>query len=224
MSEASRRGELDGAMAYVIGLARPAVEDALAALTPDRARLAIATENAAAQFILTGERALVAAAVEALRPKALKTDLLSIKIPMHSGKLSSLCDRLQGFLERGIRISQPRAALFAPMLGRRVANAEEAALVLSKQICRPSHWATTLRSMSEVGLVRFAEVGPGDTLTKMTRWTLRDATVAKPALEDPESIEAFAKSLAPPPLFPFKEKSTATLASARQERLGSEAK
>jgi [acyl-carrier-protein] S-malonyltransferase len=224
MSEASRRGDLDGAMAYVIGLARPAVEEALAALTPDRARLAIATENAAAQFIVTGERALVAAAVDALREKALKTDLLSIKIPMHSSKLTSLCDRLQSFLERGIRTSQPRTALFAPMLGRRVANAEEATLVLSKQICRPSHWATTLRSMSEAALVRFAEVGPGDVLTKLVGWTLRDATVAKPALEDPESIEAFAKSLAPPPLFPFKEKSTAALVEARQERLGSETK
>jgi [acyl-carrier-protein] S-malonyltransferase len=224
MSEASRRGELDGKMAYVIGLARPAVESALAALTPDRARLAIATENAAAQFTLTGERALVAAAVEALRPKALKTDLLPIKIPMHSSRLSSVCDRLQNFLERGIRTSHPRVALFAPMLGRRVANAEEATLVLSKQICRPSHWAPTLRNMGESGLMRFAEVGPGDVLTKMIRWTLRDAKIANPALEDPESIEAFAKSLAPRPLFPFEEKSNVALAKAEQDSRGSESR
>jgi [acyl-carrier-protein] S-malonyltransferase len=222
MSEASRRGELEGAMAYVIGLARPAVEEALAALTPDRARLAIATENAAAQFVLTGERALVAEAVEALRPKALKTDLLSIKIPMHSGKLSSSCDRLQSFLERGIKTSQPRGALFAPMLGRRVETAEDAAYVLSRQICRPSLFAPTLQAMREVGLRRFAEVGPGDMLTRMARWTLRDAKVANPALEDPESIEAFANSLAPPPLFPFKEKSTASLVEAKQATRGSE--
>jgi [acyl-carrier-protein] S-malonyltransferase len=224
ISEASRRGELDGAMAYVIGLGRPAVEGALAALTPDCARLAIATENAAAQFVLTGERALVAAAVDALRPKALKTDLLSIRVPMHSSRLSSVCDGLQSFLERGIRISQPRTALFAPMLGRRVANAEEAAYVLSKQICRPSLFAPTLRSMSEAGLARFAEVGPGDVLTKLVRWTLRDAKVAKPALEDPESIEAFARSLAPPPLFPFKERSTAALGEAKQDSRGSESR
>ena len=224
MSEASRRGELDGAMAYVIGLAREAVEEALAELTPDRARLAIATENAAAQFVLTGERALVAAAVDALRPKALKTDLLSIKIPMHSSRLSAICDGLQSFLERGVKVKQPQAALFAPMLGRRVETAEEAAHVLSRQICSPSLFAPTLQAMREAGLDRFAEVGPGDMLTRMARWTLRDAIVAKPALEDPESIEAFAKSLAPPPLFPFKEETTAALASARQDRLGSEAK
>jgi [acyl-carrier-protein] S-malonyltransferase len=222
MSEASRRGELDGAMAYVIGLGRPAVEGALAALTPDRARLAIATENAAAQFVLTGERALVAAAVEALRPKALKTDLLPINTPMHSSKLSAVCNGLQSFLERGVRVKQPQAALFAPMLGRRVADASEAALVLSKQICRPSLFAPTLQAMHGSGLRRFAEVGPGDALTKMTRWTLRDAKIAQPALEDPGAIEVFAKSLAPPPLFPFKEKSIAALVEAKQDPRGSE--
>ena len=224
MSEASLRGEVEGTMAYVIGLSRPAVEEALAALSPDRARLAIATENAAAQFVLTGERPLVAAAVEAFRPKALKTDLLPINVPMHSGRLSATCDRLQSFLERGIRTSQPRTALFAPMLGCRVETAEEATLVLSKQICRPSQWAPTLRAMGDAGLARFAEVGPGDVLTKMTRWTLRDATVANPALEDPASIEAFARSVAPAPLFPFEEKGTVALADAERGSRGSESR
>jgi [acyl-carrier-protein] S-malonyltransferase len=212
MSEASRRGELDGTMAYVVGLARPAVEETLAALTPDHARLAIATENAAAQFVLTGERALVAAAVEALRPKALKTDLLSIKIPMHTSRLEAVCQGLQSFLERGVNIAQPCSALFAPMLGRRVETAEEAADVLSKQLCRPSLFGPTLQAMREAGLRRFAEVGPGDVLTKLVRWAVRDAQLPPSALEDPDSIEAFAKSLAPPPLFPFKEKPTVALA------------
>jgi hypothetical protein len=78
--------------------------------------------------------------------------------------------------------------------------------------------------MHGTGLTRFAEVGPGDMLTKVVRWSLRDATVAKPALEDPEAIEVFAKSLEPPPLFPFKEKSTPALAEARQVPRGSESR
>ncbi len=78
--------------------------------------------------------------------------------------------------------------------------------------------------MSEAGLTRFAEVGPGDVLTKLVRWTLRDAKVANPALEDPESIEAFAKSLAPPPLFPFKEKPTVAAVEAKQDLRGSESR
>ncbi len=101
MTEASRRGELDGGMAYVIGLGRPAVEATLRALTPDRARLAIATENAAAQFVFSGERALVASAVDAFRPVALKTDLLSIKIPMHTTRLEPVCRAPAKFLRKG---------------------------------------------------------------------------------------------------------------------------
>jgi [acyl-carrier-protein] S-malonyltransferase len=224
MSEASRRGELDGGMAYVIGLARPAVEATLLALTPDRARLAIATENAAAQFVFSGERVLVAAAVDAFRPVALKTELLSIRIPMHTSSLSSVCDRLQSFLERRMSIAQPRSALFAPMLGRRVDSAEEAAHVLSKQISLPSLFGPTLKVMREAGLRHFAEVGPGDVLTKLVRWTVRDAIVAKPPLEDPEAIYAFAKELAPPSLFPFEENLKRASVTASQDARGSETK
>ncbi|MCM3875129.1 MAG: ACP S-malonyltransferase [Thermoanaerobaculia bacterium] len=226
MSEASRRGELDGGMAYVVGLARPAVEATLAALTPDRTRLAVATENAAAQFIFSGEQALVAAAVDAFRPLALKTDLLKIKIPMHTTRLEPACRGLQSFLERGVSVSQPRSALFAPMLGRRVQSAEEAADVLSKQISLPSLFGPTLKVMRESGLRRFAEVGPGDVLTKLVRWTIRDAQAPPGALENPDSIEAFAKELAPPPLFPFEEnpKRVPAAATASREARGFETK
>jgi [acyl-carrier-protein] S-malonyltransferase len=222
MSEASRRGDLDGGMAYVIGLARPAVEETLLALTPDRARLAIATENAAAQFVFSGERALVASAVDAFRPVALKTELLSIKIPMHSSRLTSVCQGLQGFLERGVSIAQPRSALFAPMLGRRVQTAEEAAHVLSEQISFPSLFGPTLSVMRGAGLRRFAEVGPGDVLTRLVRWTVRDAQMPGRALEDPEAIDAFAKELAPPPIFPFEGNSGRASAAASQDARGSE--
>lgn len=226
MSDASRRGELEGGMAYVIGLARPAVEAILRALTPDRARLAIATENAAAQFVFSGERALVVSAVEAFRPVALKTDLLKIEIPMHTRRLSSICDRLQSFLEGGVGVKRPVAALYAPMLSRRVESAEEAAHVLSKQISLPSLFGPTLKDMRETGLRRFAEIGPGDVLTKLVRWTVRDAQMPKNALEDPDSIAAFAKELAPPPLFSFEEnpRRAPAAATASQDARGSETK
>ncbi len=224
MSEAARRGELEGGMAYVIGLARPAVEATLLALTPDRARLAVATENAAAQFVFSGERALVAAAVDAFRPIALKTDLLSIRIPMHSSRLSAICDRLQSFLEGGVRVKQPVSALFAPMLGRRVRSEEDALHVLSKQISLPSLFGPTLKVMRDSELRRFVEIGPGNVLTKLVRWTVRDAKVPPGALEDPDSIDAFARELAPPPLFPFKENPKRPSATASQDAIGSENK
>jgi [acyl-carrier-protein] S-malonyltransferase len=197
LAEAKKAGEFEGTMGFVIGLGRADVEQALAGVCPDASRLAIATENAAAQFVLTGETELVEEAVELLRPRALKAEMLSIGFPMHSRCLSPVCDRLQSFLEGGVRVEPPRASLYAPMLGRRVRSGEEAAHVLSKQISLPSFFSPTLMEMRAAGIHRFAEVGPGDVLTRLVRWTLRDAIVARPALERPEDVHVFAATVAP---------------------------
>jgi malonyl CoA-acyl carrier protein transacylase len=186
-------------MGFVIGLGRADVEQALAGVCPDTSRLSIATENASAQFVLTGETDLVEGAVELLRPRALKAEMLPIGFPMHSRMLDSVCEKLKNFSEGGVRVSPPRSALYAPMLGRRVVNEAEAAYVLSKQISRPSLFGPTLQAMSVFGLHRYAEVGPGDVLTRLVRWTLRDAIVARPALERPEDVAVFAATVAPAP-------------------------
>jgi [acyl-carrier-protein] S-malonyltransferase len=197
LAEAKRAGDFEGTMGFVIGLGRPDVEAELAGVCPDLSRLAIATENAAAQFVLTGETELVQEAVDLLRPRALKAEMLPIGFPMHSRRLDSVCEGLKNFLEGGVTVEQPRSALYAPMLGRRVVGCEEAAYVLSKQISLPSFFSPTLVAMRTAGISRFAEVGPGDVLTRLVRWTLRDAIVARPALERPEDVHVFAATVAP---------------------------
>ncbi len=197
LAEGKKAGDFEGTMGFVIGLGRADVEAELARICPDPARLAIGTENAAAQFVLTGETALVERAVETLRPRALKAEMLAIGFPMHSTSLDSVTGRLKIFLEGGVRVEHPRTPLYAPALGRKVRDGAEAAYVLSKQISLPSLFATTLQAMSASGLHRFAEVGPGDVLTRLVRWTLRDAIVARPALERPEDIAVFASYVAP---------------------------
>jgi [acyl-carrier-protein] S-malonyltransferase len=197
LADARARGEADGTMGFVIGLGRPDVEAALAGVCPDLSRLAIGTENASAQFILTGERDLVEEAVDLLRPRALKAEMLPIGFPMHSRSLDAVSESLEDFLESGVRVVQPRTALYAPMLGRRVLSVEDAARVLSKQISLPSFFSPTLLAMRAAGIHRFVEVGPGDVLTRLVRWTLRDAIVARPSLERPEDVHVFAATVAP---------------------------
>ncbi len=197
LAEGKRAGDFEGTMGFVIGLARPDVEAALAGVCPDTSRLSIATENASAQFILTGETDLVTEAVDLLRPRALKAEMLPIGFPMHSRMLDSVCEKLENFLEGGVRVVQPERPLYAPMLGRRVESGADAAWVLSKQISLPSFFAPTLQAMSAAGIHRYAEVGPGDVLTRLVRWTLRDAIVARPALERPEDVAVFAATVAP---------------------------
>jgi [acyl-carrier-protein] S-malonyltransferase len=179
-----------GGMGYVIGMTREPLEALLASISGDPEVLGVGNANAAQQFIVTGESWAVERAIAAARETALRAELLPSRWPMHSPRLTPVCARLAGVVSRLPVRTPSRRALWAPMTGGRVTTADEAAHVLSWQIATPSRWQTVVRALAEECPTRFAEVGPGDVLAKLVRWTVRTARAA--VLEDPLSIAAFA--------------------------------
>jgi [acyl-carrier-protein] S-malonyltransferase len=179
-----------GGMGFVIGLKRSAIEAEIGG-----GDVSIGNENAAQQFVLTGERVAVESAIERLRPKALKAEMLPIGLAMHSRHLEEVSRRLRIFLEGKRAVRTPKCHLYAPMLSRRVSTLEEISSVLFLQLSRPSLWAQTLGAMGADGFSVFTEVGPGDVLTKLLRWTLRGAKGF--VVEDPESGAAFSRAMIP---------------------------
>jgi len=177
-----------GGMGFVVGLTKAALEAEIGGM-----EVSIGNENAAQQFVLTGTRDAVEKAVEGLRPKALKAGVLPITLAMHSPRLEAACTRLRRTFDGKLGLRQPAIALYAPMLGRRVSSLEEVSSVLFFQLARPSLWAQTLGAMGTDGSSVFAEVGPGDVLTKLLRWTLRGAKGF--VVEDPQSAEAFSRAM-----------------------------
>lgn len=187
---------LGGAMGYVIGMTLPQVEALLEELGLPEAEVAVATENAAQQFVLTGSFDGLALALHAARPNALRAEALPLRWPMHSPRLALVTRRLRAFVEERVELAAPRrATLWAPMLGRAVESREEAVEVLVEQIARPSAWRSVLEGIAAAGVSAWAEVGPGDVLSKMLPWTVRRARAA--VLEDPDAIASFAASHAP---------------------------
>lgn len=184
-----------GGMGFVIGLPEAEVEAEIALLASDPRELAIGNVNAAQQIVLTGRRELLLRALDRLSGRALKAEALPLSWPMHSNALAPVAEELSAFVAREVRMTWPgRAALYAPMLGRAVRSEEEARLVLGTQIAHASRWADVLVAMAAAGETRFAEVGPGDVLSKMHRWTLRRSRAD--VLEEPVGIARFAAELA----------------------------
>ena len=186
-----------GAMGFVIGLGEGEVASELARLGCDPREVAIGNVNAAQQVVLTGRREPVLRALEHFAPRALRAEALPLGWPMHSPVLEPVTDGLSELVDRHVRMTWPgRAALYAPMVGGEVKSEEEARRVLGKQISRPSRWSDVLTAMAAAGEIRFAEVGPGDVLSKMHRWTLRRSKAD--VLEDPVGIARFASDLGAP--------------------------
>jgi [acyl-carrier-protein] S-malonyltransferase len=185
------RPDRHAGMGFVIGLPRGAVEAAL-----EGSGASIGTENAAQQFVLTGERAAVEAALGRLRPNALRAEMLPLTQSMHSPRLGDVTRRLRAFFEGKTTLHVPKIPLYAPMLGGRISSVEEASSVLVSQLSRPSFWAPTLAAMGGDGFSLFAELGPGDVLTRLLRWTLRSARGS--VVESPESAAVFASAMIAP--------------------------
>ena len=190
LDEERRTGAADpGGMGFVIGLSKDAIEAAIRGTS-----VSIGTENAAQQFVLTGEARAVAAAIDGFRPKALRAEMLPMTQSMHSSRLGEMTRRLRICFEGKRAIGAPKRHLYAPMLGGRVSSLEEVLSVLFGQLARPSLWAQTLGAMGADGFSLFAEVGPGDVLAKLLRWTLRDAKGF--VVENPETAATFASAVA----------------------------
>ena len=185
-----------GAMGFVIGVPVAEVAAEIARLTCDPHEVTVGTVNAAQQVVLTGRREPVLRALDHLASRALRAEMLPLGWPMHSPVLAPVTDGLSGFVARHVRMSWPgRAALYAPMLGGVVRSEEEARQVLGSQISRSSRWSDVLTAMAAAGESRFVEVGPGDVLSKMHRWTLRRSKAD--VLEEPAGIARFASDLGP---------------------------
>lgn len=181
-----------GAMGVVIGMTREALAPFVANVSADPAALSIGNENAAQQLVVTGEERSVEALLASVGPHALRAERLPIRWPMHSPLLGPVADEVARFVRDEVEVRAPsRCRLFAPMLGRPVETAEEAAEVLAVQVSRPSRWAAVLSGMAGEGAGLFAELGPGEILSRMTRWTVRRARAA--AVADPGSIDRFAE-------------------------------
>ena len=183
----------DGGMGFVIGLPLPDLELEIARISK-AGDLSIANRNAPQQLVVTGRGSALDRLLAAVGPRALRAGRLPVSWPMHAASLEPVAGQLAEFVASRVSVSNPsRSRLFAPMLGREVASAGEAAEVLARQVAAPSNWEGTLRALSASGFGRFAEVGPGDVLARMLRWTLRRAHVG--VMEDPESTARFVAGL-----------------------------
>lgn len=190
-----------GGMGYVIGLSEQDVASELTRLGLGPDEVAVANVNAPRQIVLAGTTSPLLRALDRLAATALKVEALPLGWPMHSAALEPVAAELRAFVDREVRLTWPgRAALYAPMLGRAVRSEEEARAVLAGQIAHPSRWSEVLLAMDAAGESRYAEVGPGDLLAKMHRWTLRRSRVD--VLEEPEGLARFAADGAGPSLRP----------------------
>jgi [acyl-carrier-protein] S-malonyltransferase len=175
LAESDRR-EIRGAMGAVIGVSAAGVEEECSRLRSEGRPVWIGNINAATQLVLTGTESGVEAALEALSPRALKAVRLPMTWPIHSPLMDEVCRHVAPVVAACESIRLPEIPLYAGHTAARVTTREGVSELLARQAALPSRWKETVEAMFADGHRDFLEVGPGETLSKMIRWIVRDAS------------------------------------------------
>jgi [acyl-carrier-protein] S-malonyltransferase len=172
--ETERLG-IRGSMGAVIGVRRETVDEVCADLTGRGLPVWIGNVNASTQFVLTGRTEAVEEALRILAPKSLSVLPLSMSWPIHSVLMEPVARAVAPVVEACRSIRDPAVPYYGPD-GKRARTGERVRELIGTEFVRPTLWNETYEAMIADGLRSFVEVGPGDMLSKMSRWIDRTTT------------------------------------------------
>jgi [acyl-carrier-protein] S-malonyltransferase len=171
---ARRRGQLmagvgdrvDGAMVAIVGLAAEHIERLCTAVAGGGVE--VANYNEPAQVVISGRRRPVELVCrQALAAGAERAVALDVAAPFHCWLMRTVEAELGAELDR-CDIAAPQLPLLSAVTGDYVRTAEQARLLLRRQLTGPVRWVETARRAA-LHHDAFVEVGPGRVLTGLTK-------------------------------------------------------
>ena len=163
-----------GAMSAVLGLDAEVIEGVC---EKTEGIVSIANYNCPGQIVITGEKAAVDAAGEALKEAGAKRIVpLKVSGPFHSQMLSGAGEKL-GEALKDVKIADEFIPYLANVTADYVTKASDVKPLLTKQVASSVRWQQTVERLIADGADEFLEIGPGKTLTGFMRKINRDVKV-----------------------------------------------
>jgi [acyl-carrier-protein] S-malonyltransferase len=184
----------EGAMASLIGpKADLALAQAAAAAGSALGVCVVANDNNAGNVVISGVKAAVDLAIEKAKELGARAIVLNVSAPFHCPLMAPAAEEMREALTR-TRIVAPRAPVVTNVTARPTLDPEAIRELLVQQVTGAVRWRESMIWLAEeAGVSLFAELGSGKVLTGIAKRIAPDATAV--ALNMPEDLEAFAKSL-----------------------------
>lgn len=194
-----RRGELmfeagearPGTMAAVLGMDDALVEGICADASGAGSVVVAANFNSPGQVVVSGDvDAVERASALLVSAGAKKVTALNVSGAFHSPLMSPAEEALQAHLE-AVDFGAPAFPVVSNVTASPVSDPAEARLLLVRQLTSTVRWTDSVRTMLQMGVTRFLEVGPGKVLTGMLKRIDRAAEGRGTPLGTAEAIEAY---------------------------------
>ncbi len=125
----------------------------------------VANDNAPGQLVLSGERAAIADAAAALRDAGVRVLELNVAGAFHSPLMAPAVPEFIAALE-ATYIRTPRVPVYSCVTG---APIDDIRFRLAEALTVPVRWRETVLALTDAGIERFVDAGPGKVLAGMVK-------------------------------------------------------
>jgi len=181
-----------GTMAAIIGLDEEKVKEACSEAS-DIGIVEPSNFNCPGQIVIGGEIKAVEKACEKAKEKgALKAVMLTVSGPFHTSMLKPAADKLEEEL-KNVTIDDPVIPVITNVTGKAVESKEQIKPFLKNQVMSTVLFEKSIRTMMDMGVDTFVEIGPGKVLSGFVKKINRKALVLN--VQDLKSLKSTIEKL-----------------------------
>jgi [acyl-carrier-protein] S-malonyltransferase len=166
-----------GAMAAILGLLREKIEEACKEASADGFIASPANFNAPGQVVISGNKeAVERACVIAKSNGAKRVIFLEVSAPFHCALMSPAAERLEKVLDE-VEINELQVPVVTNVDARPNGDYSYVKRLLIDQVVNPVRWDESVKTLYDLGVREFLEIGPGNVLSGLIKRTVSDVSV-----------------------------------------------
>lgn len=181
--------ETQGAMVAILGSNREAIQSVLDKVD---GYVAFANFNSPKQIVLSGEKEALKACYPHFEEAGIKAIPLKVSGAFHSKLMASAAKGLEAVL-RDVTLSPPTVPYLTNVTGDIVQSHEQTKALLIRQLTSAVLWEETVKTLIQLGVETFVEIGPGKTLAGLIKKIDRKKKVI--SVSDTASLEQLKQHL-----------------------------
>ena len=163
----------EGSMLAVIGFNIKDLNEMIKNLKDIKGTCEIANDNAFGQVILSGDKKSIEALQFHLKEKKIKTIPLKVSAPFHCSLMKPAAEIMRNKINN-TKFNDPLFPIINNVTAEPENNPSKIKSLLIDQIFSTVRWRESVINMSQLGVKKFIEVGPGKVLSGMIKRTIKE--------------------------------------------------
>ena len=163
-----------GNMIAVLGSDLSTINDLLKSISNEEGVCEIANDNATGQIILSGDKNKVDLFKTILKKNNIKSIPLKVSAPFHCSLMKPAAEKMREKIDN-VTFNKPIKNIVNNVTAQSESDPKKIKNLLVEQIYSTVRWRESIINISDKGIKKYVEIGPGKILTGMIKRTIKNS-------------------------------------------------